>query len=397
MTRLIRGADCHWAIGDGFVARLPARLTDETRQEVARLADRAAEAPANAGIFHLTVLVTTRCNLACAYCFQNTAVPDSTAGIPSRIPGASLDGDVVADIKEFTRRAMAENGATRLALVLFGGEPTMYVDHCVRLLRACRDLGLGQAAMISNGTLLDASAARTLEEAGLGSVQISFDGDARAHDRSRVTLGGRGTYERILRNLEEASAATGLRWQLRIQLTGESVGRAGDLLDQLADRLDASRCTVDLALVQDTGIGFSGTDVLRETDELARHVGALYTHALERGFDLPRPKVGACATCGEIGGRTGAVVNSDGVLYSCWESAGRKDMEVGDLVDGYLPREVIAPRWVTCGSVNQLTDSRVEQARRRYEDTVDAIILDGLYARGLLSSGAPRSAAWTRG
>ena len=39
---------------------------------------------------------------------------------------------------------MNERGATKLDLMLFGGEPTLYLRQCVRLLEGASSLGLGQ-------------------------------------------------------------------------------------------------------------------------------------------------------------------------------------------------------------------------------------------------------------
>ena len=44
-----------------------------------------------------------------------------------------------------------------------------------------------------------------------------------------------------------------------------------------------------------------------------------------------------------------AVVSADGRLYSCWDSAGQADFEVGDLDSGYAPPAQMAERWVSCG------------------------------------------------
>jgi uncharacterized protein len=333
-------------------------------------------------LYGLTVLVTTRCNLACSYCFQNTELPATPdGGIPLRIPGATVDDAKVADIIAFTGRRMAELDKTSVKLMLFGGEPTMYLSYCLKLLDGCRPLGLTDASMISNGTLLTAQAAVDLERAGLEMVQISLDGDAADHDRSRITVGGRGTFETILNNVEAASARTDLKWQLRVNLSSESIGGASALVDRLADRLDTAKFTLKLALIQDVGIGYRKS--MRHSVTLAEQIGTLHLRAMDAGFTIPTPRAAPCLYCDAAGGATGAVVNSDGTLYSCHHSAGQGGYDVGTVTAGYHAGKV-AQRWVACGYGEAGTDKAAE---RRHADIVDALILDRLHATGSLAAG----------
>jgi uncharacterized protein len=385
--RFIRGATGYWAVGRSFVARVPEKHVDAGGQPTPAvrelLAARDDAAPTDSGLYGLTVLVTTRCNLACPYCFQNTELPTTPeGGIPLRIPGATVDDDKVADILAFTRGRMAELGKTSVKLLLFGGEPTMYLGYCLKLLAGCQPLGLTGAAMISNGTLLTAPAAVELVRAGLELVQISLDGDAAVHDRSRITVGGRGTFATILRNIEAASARTTLKWKLRVNLTSDSIGTAEALIDRLADRLDASRFTVKLALIQDVGIGYRKS--MRHSVALAERVGRLHVRAMDAGFAVAPPRAAPCLFCDEVGGATGAVVNSDGTLYSCFHSASQRGYDVGSVTAGYHAEPVVAERWVACG----YGASADRAAERMQADIVDAAILDRLHATGSLAAAA---------
>ncbi|MER6349764.1 radical SAM protein [Streptomyces sp. NPDC001595] len=392
-TRIIRGADCYWAIGTRSIARLPLAAVTGDRElvpEAEQLIRAADLSPiVERDTYQLTVLVTTRCNLACAYCFQNTELPATgQTGIPLRIAGMSIDEDRTGDILEFAKRQLAQNGKKALDVMLFGGEPTMYMDQCLRLLRGAGEIGLARASMISNGTLFTVPQMKALEEAGLRDVQVTFDGDAEAHDRSRITIGGRGTFARILDNLAEVSRKTDIRWQLRVNLTAESIKGADRLVDRLSGRLDPARFGIYFALVHDPGIGFAGT--VEHSRAVAEQVADLYGRVGEAGFPLPRPTYSTCATCGETSGRTGATVNADGVLYSCWESAGQKGMEVGDVTRGYLPESVISSRWVACGYT---ANGQVEpHVRQTFTDTLDALLLDRHYRSGRLGTGKVREA-----
>src|SRR5262249_1776503 len=88
-------------------------------------------------------------------------------------------------------------------------------------------------------------------------------------------------------------------------------------------------------------------------------------HARTLGFRLPRPTGRPCAFCAEPGGRTGAVVNADGTLFSCWESVGRPGYEVGTIESGYVDHQ--PRRWIR--------GSRSDRDGR-FTDAVDAGLLD---------------------
>jgi uncharacterized protein len=390
----VRGADCYWVRGYQGIYRVPLSAVSASGRLRAgyqeHLSDRDRAPAGQPSWYHMTVVITTRCNLACGYCFQNTEpAPLPVGRAPARIPGAALRDDSTAAILDFCRRQMAERDAERLDLMLFGGEPTLRLDQCLRLLDGARRIGLANAAMISNGTRLGPDAAAALEQAGLRSVQVTLDGDAPVHDSIRTTIGGYGTFFAILRNLEQSAARTTLRWMLRVNLTSQSIGSADALVDRLAERLDPRRFSIGFALVNDSGPGFAGT--LPPSPALAEKVGGLYVRALEAGFEVGLPVLSKCLACGEPGGATGSVVNADGTLYSCWESVGKQEYEVGTITTGYAPAEVIRPRWVSCGY--GATDRPDSAATRTYRDAVDATILDWLHAAGRLSRrAAPASA-----
>jgi uncharacterized protein len=386
--RLIRGADCYWAVGQRRIARVPLDSVTEDGVLTPMQAERVRSADLSPvidhGVYHMTVLVTTSCNLACSYCFQNTAPADlSLRRPPERIPAAALDDDAAAAILAFCERQMTGRGATKLDLMLFGGEPTLYLRQCLNLLAGAAKIGLVHAGMISNATRLGPAAAIALEQAGLRSVQVTLDGDAPVHDRIRVTRGGRGTFEQIMRNLERVAARTSLRFMLRVNLTGESMDSAWELVDRLATRLDPARFGIGFARVNDAGPEFA--DTIEMSAAQAHVIGKLYKHALDTGFRVGLPTLKPCIACGVVGGGTGSVVNADGTLYSCWESAGKEGYEVGTIADGYLADEVIAPRWVSCGFSG--SNPPGTPAFDAFRDVVSADILDWMYDSGRLQRG----------
>lgn len=382
--RLLRGADRWWFLGPGGVARLgekhitPEGTLDSLAEQ--KLRDQGLYRNRKINAYGLTVLTSTDCNLGCGYCFQNTGQDETGGSRPPRIRHARLTSDTITTILEFARRQMVVRHMDKLAILLFGGEPLLNPRGCIELLNRAADYGLASAGMVSNLTLFTPALAQKLSDAGLSYVQVTFDGDQAEHDTIRIrrTRGG-GTFDSIISNLVRASEATRLRWILRVNVSHHNYTGIDALVERLAGSVDPSRCKIYFVRVGDVGIGY-GNDLVH-TGKLAEDFGRWQRLALERGFGVSRPRPRTrCLTCEYGYGDYGAVVNADGTLSSCWDTAGKPEWEVGTVFDGYLPDAQIKGKWVKCDHGYQYSDEAM--AREAFEDTVDAALLDYLHETG---------------
>jgi uncharacterized protein len=288
---------------------------------------------------------------------------------------------MITDILAFTADKMAAVGLERLSLMVFGGEPLLNPGGTRDLLTRAAAMSDLNAAMVSNGTLLTPLIAQDLEAAGLGFVQITFDGDRAEHDSIRTSRAGGATFDLIVDNVAAAMERTSLRWQLRVNVSHLNYHGIDRLVERLATRLAPARCSLQFELVGDVGIGYDNDLVFG--DSLAAEFTAWHRRALELGFSVPRPKADSgCQACSTKDGKWGAVVNADGVLASCWETAGRPDWAVGTVSAGYLPQEETADRWTSCHDRYQYYEQR--DARASFQDAVDADLLDLLDSAGAL-------------
>ncbi len=379
--RLIRGESGWWFLGPGGRARLGLdEVTAHRALTVSaerRLRDAGLFTEAAPTVYALTVLTSTSCNLGCAYCFQNLGQDLAGGHQPPRIAHVRLTSRAIADVLTFTSARMAAAGIDRLALMLFGGEPLLNPAGCTELLARAHDYGLVTASMTSNGTLLTPALARKLAALGLRTVQITFDGDRNDHDQVRVRRNGAATFDAILANMTSVCAETDLRWHVRVNVSERNVAGIPALLERLAAALDPSRCLFAPDLVGDVGIGYRNS--VRAGEELARLFAIWHEYARRLGFGtVPPTAYPRCQACTYRDGRYGAVVNADGVLYSCWETAGRAGWHVGTVRDGYL--DGVDARWISCRDLHR-RDETAEQFRA-FEDARDAAILDSLSAVG---------------
>ncbi|MCW3817917.1 radical SAM protein [Micromonospora sp. DR5-3] len=397
--RILQGADGWWCLSGTRVAHLPIdAAVAATGDSPITLSAKAHSTLAAAGFFtprptrtySLTVLSSTGCNLGCSYCFQNvhSTAPGNFA--PERIALRRLDEPTIADIITFTRDAMDRAGLRDLKVLLFGGEPLLNPGGCLMLLEQANKIGMTSAEMVSNAVLLTPDLARELENRKLERIQVTFDGDQTTHDQIRTTRNGRGTFKTILANVSRAAEVTQLRWQFRINVSHRNNFSVPDLINTLAQTVDPSKCTINIAMINDVGIGYSNE--LRYSEDFREEYLSWHLAILDHGFSLPTPRAEFhCDYCSEKRGRVGAVVNADGTLYSSWETVGRPGMEVGSAQDGYLSDDIIDQRWHACG-YNAAPHGDPQQAQA-FHDRVDAAILDAMRERSALHSHSKNATA----
>lgn len=148
--------------------------------------------------FPLTTVVlnvNTGCNLSCTYCYkEDLAVPAK---------GRKMSLATARQAVEMLLRESPDQ--LRYNIVFFGGEPLTNLP----LIRAVVDwaephfAALGKHvdfSLTTNATLLDETVIDFLQAHRFG-IAVSIDGPKAVHDRNRVTVGGRGTYDVVARKV----------------------------------------------------------------------------------------------------------------------------------------------------------------------------------------------------
>jgi len=164
-----------------------------------------------------TLIVTYRCDLACAMC-----------DLPRRGDRTTeLDTEGLKGILE----AYRDLGV--LGVGITGGEPLLRGDT-LEVARYGTSLGM-LMHLNTNGTFVTPAIAREIGESGLASVNISLDGpDAATHDAQR---GRAGSFARVLRAVARLCAVPGRRYRVALTCAlGEgNATRAEALLDRARD------------------------------------------------------------------------------------------------------------------------------------------------------------------
>jgi heme b synthase len=180
---------------------------------------------------------TAGCNLSCIHCRRVTVAGQL---LPQDLTTAEAFG-LIDQVAAFARPIF----------VLSGGEPLFRPD-IFEIARHATESGL-IVALATNGTLIDAPAARRIAESGVKRVSVSFDGaDAPTHDLFR----GRGAFQQALAGIEHLRA-TGVPFQINTTVARHNVGQMPETL-RMAVELGAQ--ALHLFLLVPVGCGVEIAD-----------------------------------------------------------------------------------------------------------------------------------------
>jgi len=150
----------------------------------------------------LVLMLTTSCNLACRYCYEDReegCVPPAGGGeVPREMSPEMLRGSVAF--------LLDHAGDRKVSVTFFGGEPLLRFPLIRSAVGEARRMATERGKEISfsittNGTLLTREIAGFLKQNGV-SVCLSIDGTREIHDRNRPYASGRGSYEDVVRGIE---------------------------------------------------------------------------------------------------------------------------------------------------------------------------------------------------
>jgi uncharacterized protein len=284
----------------------------------------------------ISLAIAQKCNLGCTYCYAQQGEFGGTAQNMAR-DAAERAVDLLV---------LGAAPGARLNLAFLGGEPManrallQETTRRAAAMAAERGVTLG-FSITTNGTLLTAADADFFEEFGFA-VTVSLDGARDVHDAQRPFKSGKGSFDRIMRNL-----APMFEKQRRMQVTARVTVTPRNMMlrETLDEFVDAGFFTVgfspllrspsgegeleriDLEVMLgemiDCGREFERRTIAGERYPFANMLNAL--REIERGTHRPYP-------CGAGAGYLG--VSATGELSACHRFVGDADGAMGSLNEG---------------------------------------------------------------
>lgn len=227
--------------------------------------------------YALLAEITYRCPLHCPYCSNPVAASLREAPRRPRADGYS-NGELTTEEWSRVIREAAALGVLQIGFS--GGEPLARRDLS-ELIRAAREANL-YTNLITSGIGLDDNRLRLLREAGLDSIQLSFQSD---ESSLADEVAGARAHERKL-DVAAKIRAAGIPLSLNFVIHRRNIDRLPQMID-LAERLNAER--VELANVQFYGWAFRNRAALlptREQVDRARDIASAAKARLTGKIDL---------------------------------------------------------------------------------------------------------------
>ncbi len=164
----------------------------------------------------LVLGVTEDCNLRCTYCvYSGTYIHHRNHTARSMTDQTAIES--VNWFVELVGPQITRNPRKMFGLSFYGGEPFLNFDVIRKVLDHVRKTcpGLFYPVVTTNGTLMTPEKVRILVDHDVG-IAVSLDGPQPEHDRRRVDIEGRGSYERVLENLDRLRREYPDYWRKRV-------------------------------------------------------------------------------------------------------------------------------------------------------------------------------------
>ena len=142
----------------------------------------------------LVILPTMACNCRCTYCYE----------LHPSLKKSKMSREVIDNLKKYIYDKI--KSLSMLSIGWFGGEPLLCMDIIKEIsefsLNLCDKENVSYIAnMSTNGVLLNKKNAQIITDYKIHNVQITLDGSKENHDKTRVTVGGKPTFDIIYKNI----------------------------------------------------------------------------------------------------------------------------------------------------------------------------------------------------
>jgi uncharacterized protein len=274
----------------------------------------------------VTVVLNLDCNFSCTYCYEG-----------SRKGHNYMTGETAEDLLQFIKTRFTNN-KNMLVVDFYGGEPLLSLPLIEQISRSLKEFAESRNAdyfstMITNGSLLKRPVVERLAGLGLRSVKVTLDGPAHNHDKYRPFRSGAGSFDAILKNVEDCCDI------VRINIGGNLNRDNYREFVSLLDLLEARGLTPDR-------LGIVKFDPIVDTGEIEpampEHRSAcmsinepwildaerlLREEVLKRGYKTPKIGPLLCT----IEHRDQFIVNWNGDLYKCPGFLGHEQFVIGNV------------------------------------------------------------------
>lgn len=280
----------------------------------------------NAKKLEAYILTSYFCNFACPYCFEGK--------VKERQKYLTLEK--AAEIVEWMKNKTLEVNPEKVEVVFYGGEPLMNIPAMEFIAEQLHNFYKGTPwkfhfTMVTNGALVSPELVDRLNQWGLQYIRITVDGDKEYHDKYRPFIGGRGTFDIIMRNIKAVADKT------MIVLAGNFNEESYPSIYRLLDYLEAEGLREKIGLIDFKPITerrepidhASGAVPTYECDPgHSQKMVEIKKELLRRGFKTSQA-LGSSGLCHFKSGEHQVIIDTDGLIFKCPAMVGHPDKSCG--------------------------------------------------------------------
>ena len=269
---------------------------------------------------NLTIAPTTACNFACPYCYEQIE------------QGQGMTRETESKLLNFINRFQPLNG---LSVTWYGGEPLLKFDTITRLTKEILQMNIPyKATMITNGYLLTPEISDSLDELKISVIQVTIDGNEETHNQRRRHKDGRGTYRRILENLDYLMEHWNGILSLRVNVDGSNQEQYIEVYRMMRERYKGKKVRIYPGIVNNnTETNPDISCQFTKDQEIDFHVRLYEKYGLQTTGYYPQISSSGCVAST----RNAFVIGPGGEVYKCWHDVGNETMIVGNIAgrDGW--------------------------------------------------------------
>lgn len=289
----------------------------------------------------LTIAPTLNCNMACPYCYEDKQ-------------DNYMEENIKLVLYDFVEEFLEVNSCKSFNVTWYGGEPLLEVDTIYDLsskfIELCNRKNIKyNATIVTNGVLLDQSVAIMLrDKCNVNFAQITIDGMPEYHNKRRILVDGRDSFEIIVNNIENCKDI--IKIAVRINVDKNNISNIEKLTEYFIHEKgwidDPSFYLAPVEKYKDTCYFMNEKCLdINEFSELDNQVlNKLYdiTSKNLKNSYYPKRKGNFCGAV-QYGS---FVVDPEGDLYTCWNNVGIKNKKIGNIVQKN-PMNIEYMKWLT--------------------------------------------------
>lgn len=275
----------------------------------------------NADTLGVFVVCTMGCNLTCSYCFEN-----------GKDRSIAVNDNNKEKVYSLIVEKFKKGGYKRLDLTFTGGEPLLnfsFIEWLSNKLKESLPPSSIDFLLITNGTIISKKIISFLA-ANDFTIQISFDGSMKSHNSERKNRLGKGTYSRIINNLDTFFKNYPLtKIRIRVNINNKNI----DDIESLFVDLSPYNKFPNFSLYFDFVAVPSSSNLYVNSENKKNIYTDLLSLMKTYGFTLPTElqNGGKCM----YKNNHGFTIHADGEIYKCYSLVGEKNHSIKDYTVNY--------------------------------------------------------------